>query len=602
VILQPLYFDADVQIDDVVSGAKGGRVPSKKMLGYVQLAPRGEPLPPYLLAQLLNSQFGSLGGPVDCVVNVAKSGQQMRLSRVDVNPSADVGAKPIFVTAARGAVILPKDGSWSVVQHAEGTGEVTPVDSGAAVPLIRRGILNSATQTTNATANDLLRLANPADLVAAPSASTRNFGLLQSTDTQKALFRLPSFRTGSDQLFSNTPDFADAYKLLNSTGVFPNIQDTLPMALGAFETRIVEEGYRLLNQLEPDAVLEQVLPEGPLYLINEEFLKLYIEYAKKDKNGVKQQDGSLKFGFDSAAQDLGKKWLSKVNDIGMVVDLGPLTRVMMIKGKFDAEKGASPSFIEPQLEFGEVLKPVVAILQILEMLQGGDYAGAFQKGLQIAMSNSADSWNYALQARKEIPVVKFPPGPAYSAPTNPLKLECHLAVGVYFNEVLSIPSSPGQLIPSAGAYIEFGGSLSVMCVSLAAATVYAVGKVDLRVAADIKTGPSLLMKFGFGAEISVGLPVIGTVSILYMVGVEIFLGTDELSITAFLLFRGRAELLGGLVTVQITIEASGTYKRLAGPPATTEMMAQVTFGLDISIFLVINISFTESWQESRQIA
>ena len=32
------------------------------------------------------------------------------------------------------------------------------------------------------------------------------------------------------------------------------------------------------------------------------------------------------------------------------------------------------------------------------------------------------------------------------------------------------------------------------------------------------------------------------------------------------------------------------------------MIAQVTFGLDISIFLVINISFSESWQESRQIA
>ena len=32
------------------------------------------------------------------------------------------------------------------------------------------------------------------------------------------------------------------------------------------------------------------------------------------------------------------------------------------------------------------------------------------------------------------------------------------------------------------------------------------------------------------------------------------------------------------------------------------MIAQVTFGIDISIFLVINIHFSESWQESRQIA
>jgi hypothetical protein len=182
-------------------------------------------------------------------------------------------------------------------------------------------------------------------------------------------------------------------------------------------------------------------------LINEEFLKLYVEYAKKDKNGTTTDDGHVRFGFDALANDPGKKWLSKVNDIGMVVDLGPLKRLMIVKGRFDAQKGADPAFIQPELEFSDALKPVIDILQILLMLQGGDYKAAFQKGLDIAMSNAADSWNYAFHARKEIPLVKFPPGAAYDAPTNPLKLECHLAVGVYFNEALAIPSSPGQLIP-----------------------------------------------------------------------------------------------------------------------------------------------------------
>lgn len=215
------------------------------------------------------------------------------------------------------------------------------------------------------------------------------------------------------------------------------------------------------------------------------------------------------------------------------------------------------------------------------------------------MSNSADSWNYAFHARKEIPVVKFPPGIAYDNPTNPFKLEAHLAVGVYFNETLSIPSAPDQLIPSAGAFLEFGGSLSVMCVSLAAATVYAVGSVDLTTAADIKTGPSLHMKFGFGAEIAVGLPVIGTVSLLYMVGIQVDLDTGQITVAAFLLFRGRAEILEGIVTVQIQIEAQGIYHRAGNE---TDLAAQVTFGLDISIFLVINLHFSKSWEESRQIA
>ena len=43
-ILQPVYFDADVELESVVQGQVGGRVPGKKILGFVQLAPRGIPL------------------------------------------------------------------------------------------------------------------------------------------------------------------------------------------------------------------------------------------------------------------------------------------------------------------------------------------------------------------------------------------------------------------------------------------------------------------------------------------------------------------------------------------------------------------------------
>ena len=97
----------------------------------------------------------------------------------------------------------------------------------------------------------------------------------------------------------------------------------------------------------------------------------------------------------------------------------------------------------------------------------------------------------------------------------------------------------------------------------------------------------------------VGLPVVGNVSVLYMVGVEIYADSTKLNVSAFLLFQGHAELLGGLVSVTITIEAKGTISRSSD---RTDCMAQVTFGLDISIFLVIDISFSQSWQEQRQIA
>jgi hypothetical protein len=107
------------------------------------------------------------------------------------------------------------------------------------------------------------------------------------------------------------------------------------------------------------------------------------------------------------------------------------------------------------------------------------------------------------------------------------------------------------------------------------------------------------MKFGFGAQIVVGLPVVGNVSVMYVVGVEIHTEINALAISAFLMFQGHAELLAGLISVTITIEAKGTIKRIA---QETRCAAQVTFALDISLFLVIDINFSTSWEEERQIA
>jgi hypothetical protein len=50
------------------------------------------------------------------------------------------------------------------------------------------------------------------------------------------------------------------------------------------------------------------------------------------------------------------------------------------------------------------------------------------------------------------------------------------------------------------------------------------------------------------------------------------------------------------------IEAKGSITKSISGPDRTEMLAQVTFAVDISIAWIINISFSESWQETRQVA
>ncbi|MEP7144290.1 MAG: hypothetical protein ABI707_15505 [Ferruginibacter sp.] len=218
------------------------------------------------------------------------------------------------------------------------------------------------------------------------------------------------------------------------------------------------------------------------------------------------------------------------------------------------------------------------------------------------MSNGGDIWQYKFEASKEIPLVRFPPGPAYDSPQVPLKLECSLQVGFNVNAALKVTTDPKQLLPTAGAFFAFRGRLTVMCLSVGAGSVYAIGEAGIRLEADTSPQVAVTLHFGFGAQVAVGLPVVGTASVTFMVGVEVTASSNgKIAITAFMMFKGQAELLAGLVGICIMIEARGTVVK-DGPDQPANCEVQVTFAIDVSIFLVINIHFSESWSESRQIA
>ena len=645
--LQPVYFDADVELENVIQGTVQGRVPGKKILGFVQIAPRGIPLTPAKFQALLARQLGSIGGPLACTMDIGKSGQKLRITAIDVNAAVDAdGVSPIFVAAARGHVILPKEGSWSMVSHARGTGDVTPLPDHVSVPLIRAGKMNDDLSVPDTA---LLRIANPRDLLRAPTDDTINFGFLQSTNTQKVLFLTPAFaKQASDtvpgKLLSKTPPlFVDAYRLVGSKAIFPNIgnaetdfgsvialpQNFVQSALQDGGTKVLElmhissadgvarlkeDGYRLAN-----AVRKFDLPSGPWHLVDESYLKIYVEYKATTKNSdlkaTQSRTGNLNFDVDSFSSSVADRWKSRLNNMAMVVDLGPFPRLVTIKGNFDARKGSEASYVgdtsdpvnfpAPQMELSDALEKAKDILRILESLQGGDYADVAKRGLRIAMSNAADSWEYKFEAAQEIPLLKFPPGFLANDPNAPLKLQASLKFGVYFNAALRTEAlgDPTKLLPSAGAFLEFNGRLSVMCVSISIASVYAVGQCTLRISGDTRDGPMVDMKVGFGAQVVVGLPVVGNVSVMYVVGVAIHTDANTLGVSAFLMYEGHAELFAGLISITIMIEAKGSVIRSTNAlKDKTALAAQVTFALDISLFLVIDIDFSTSWEEQRQIA
>ena len=671
-ILQPITYDADILVDNVVEGGKDmvpnttpKFVPSTGILGYLQISPPSEPIPINSFVNLLKSEGGSIGGSINCVAKIAGSDQHMKLNRFDVSPSVDGSGNAIFVACSRGSAFLPKDGSWSMVQHKIGNGNVTPLPAQFSVPLIKEGLRpgfagdkDQYNPIEDISPNALHRIADPANLLVTDTTAY-NYGFLQNMGSQKVLFLTPSFKKGISKLLSKTPPLlADSFKLLNSNAIFPNIGnatttfgEAVSLLKGAADgaasaeafvktalkdlgkdvyeimdlqlkkdgDKFIEQAYKLAKKAAGDGLAEAVkfdLPNADYNLVNlPDKLVVAIRYETSSKaadpaNPTKYP-GKFDFDVNSLAADATDNWKGKLNNMAVVVSVGPMKELMTVKGNFNAQKGKdldlgsggdAASLPTPEIEFSKDVEPVIRILELLASLSTGDYAGALKKGLKVAMSNSGDIWEYKMEASKEIPLVRFPPGPAYEAPQTPLKLECSLQVGFNVNAALKVTSDPKQLLPTAGAFFAFRGRLMVMCFSLGAGSIYAIGEAGIRLDADTSPSVGVTLHFGFGAQIGVGLPVVATVSVTFMIGVEVAVNSNgKMAITAFMIYKGVAELLAGLVSICIMIEAHGTVIK-DGPDTPANCEVEVSFAIDVSIFLVINIHFSESWSESRQIA
>lgn len=650
--LQGVTFDADIMIDHVTEGLNANKkVPANKILGFVQLAPRGIPLSKEAIKSLMEYQNGSIGGSINCTIKAAGTDQYMKISRFDMNLAKDESNTPILVGALRGSPILPKEGSWSVVQHSAKDGTVSPLEKDFPIPLIKIGEWDEGKLLNLGDKSNLERIAHPVDLKKLPDLETINFGFLQNLGTQKVLFLTPSFKNKINSLLSKTPPLmADAYRMLNSKGIFPNIgdgisalgeevfpllkvpgqvQDAFSKVTGVLDSgkevyelmniisktnggKLLDQGFELLKKGangQINKLLNFSLPNFDYSLINTQHFKVKIRYAADPA-----QQGKLDYTVASFADDVQDQWRSRMNNLSTIVSLGPFDDLITITGNFNSEKGKDANYgggitkgndvlPTPKITFSKAVEPVFQILSILEDLSKDNLEDTFKKGLKIAMSNSANIWEYKYEASKEIGPIRFPGEPnTYNSPQTPLRLEAALSLGFYFNAALKVTTDPKELLPTAGAFFKFHGGLQVMCASIGGASIYAIGNVDLLLSANTKPELAVDMKFGFGAQLAVGLPVIGNVSIEFMVGIAIYADTGgKVAVTAIMFFRGRAEVFGGIATVTITIEAKGSIEK-AGKGQPCNCRASVSFALDINVALIIDISIHESWEETKQIS
>jgi len=91
-------------------------------------------------------------------------------------------------------------------------------------------------------------------------------------------------------------------------------------------------------------------------------LRIYLDTKRRNRTG--SAAGKLDFDVNSFAADAGPME-EQDGRRRVVVDLGPISRLMTIKGNWDSQKGrprntarpADPSFPSPQIEFAKELQP-----------------------------------------------------------------------------------------------------------------------------------------------------------------------------------------------------------------------------------------------------
>lgn len=607
VIMQEVFFDADVRIESAVSGAEQGMVPSRRQRGFVQLSPYQKPLTPQQFYDLLATE-GPLGGSIDCVVDVGQSGQHMRVVHVDVKGVDDPAGK-VFVSVAHGSLALPKEGAWSLAKRGTAGSEIVSLDEDGALPLIREGRLS-------VTPTQPYRFADPAD-IKRPDSPDTDYGLLQSTGSQKLLFLRPTITPSDPHIRSSiNPFFADSYAILGSKSIFPAVNTTFPLGggggvldvLGNSRLRLASGG----NFTAPAGLTRDLLNSGSS--------RIYVDYSDASPGGG---TSDVNYTFDSTAP---VPWTASVKKHSIVIDLLAFKGLIIVTSDFMAQADAKPSLSAPVMKFGPVLQPIV---DLLSFLGNFDMAQAFR----ISLGNAkTDSWQPKLKAsllglKIEFPLLRIrafgrPVGGASdeiqeafekATPLPPLKLGLEIEIEAHYNmppfsftsddPTTDVAVAEHDML-SVGASLKFGGEIHILCVAISPTLgLYFYGLLELEFGIDSKEGKSFEFKAAVGLELATKWPIVGEVAIAMAVGVDMEFKDSGHGIFVLMVFKGEAELLGGVIAIGIHIEAKGGQeKETDAGVEKTYGICEVEFAAEVSLAFVIHFEFDVTWQERKQLA
>jgi len=330
-IWQPVIFDADAQLENVVAGGAGGLVPIYDHPGYLQVAPTGNnsEVTRERIEELLKRIGKAVGGGIDCRIRVGGT-LEMHLSGIFADDAPDDGGlNPALMLAAYGLPKLPRAGQWSAVRINSSTSEASPVDPRHGMPIIRR------------TGQPTYIFRDPGD---AKRSSPDEFGLLMSTATSRVLFPKPSVNPSQPGLLAtDKPNVADPYSLVQSTSAFPRPTYALRCKETARFNISADDQWRLANPEFTFDVPAADLAKGGEWAITRGFDPL-------------DPSPDVKVLLDSAIQNKPWEISAAPNDLDINID--GFGKVFTIHTKYSALSGALPKLDQPNLDFGPPLQAV----------------------------------------------------------------------------------------------------------------------------------------------------------------------------------------------------------------------------------------------------
>ena len=561
-VWQPVLFDADAQIDDLLTGGTDGLVPALDQAGYIQIEPVWDKLnptrerpTPARFAALFKAAGGLIGGAIDCRIRLAGTLEMHLHALMAACAPNDVGQLG-FVLAAYGTPTLPRAGGWSVVRIDGRSSDVSPVDPQYGVPVVR---LSGQPYT----------LRQPAQ--ARQQKGADEYGWLLSTDSSRVLFARPTVSTEVAQrgrLSGAPPLMADPTALVHASGLFPRSafvlqgQDAPLFDISAAnDWKLKNPNFRFLPPL-PDVA------SGAAWGLQRTFDKLAGALPPFTLN------------IDSALPDLAWKMAQPAEK--MVLSVPVLGELLSIDSSFAALSGAAAGLFKPAITFGpalDELKKIVNSLGAFIMLPAG------------------------MVVNVDVDVVPGP-SPSFSVHLN-LKFSIgggpdgriEIGVGKFFGEfeldarleAALNGKTQGRLL------LVFQGDVQQ---AILPPVLYAGGM--FRFAIEVKDGGPPVIEMGLGTATSIGGDLIpGLVALEATVKYGYMLIPQTLQPGVMLSIDARAQLAGGLLSLCFSADALARIERFNREDKTVTIFAQLRVAgrVQVAVFLEESFEFQTQFEQ-----